>query len=296
MAPPANRRTGYSRRAQYTTFLAYVAGAVGVLVGGLVLVGSITTHSTFSALRMLATDITTPAARLVVSARNATSEIADTAGGFITSGSETARLRREVALARVRLVETHALADENRRLKAQLQLAGGTPKPVANGWLISATNTSTRRYAAISAGRLSGVAPGMPVRTALGLVGRVLEADSESVVPVRRASDGIPAFATGSADGTLRLRLLSLGIKPLKPGDGFVTSGAGGIYWPGTPIAVVTQLTHDGAIARVLSDPAASEIATVQPAFDPVADPSLAAVAGPPAKPTKPAKPAKHKK
>jgi rod shape-determining protein MreC len=171
---------------------------------------------------------------------------------------------------------------------------------VANAWLVASTASSTRRYATISAGASSGVRPGMPVRTALGLVGRVLEVgrrtarvllvtDGDSVVPVRRAKDGIPAFATGRPDGALQLRLISLGINPLKVGDAFVTSGAGGLYWPGTPIAVVTALTRDGAIARVLSDPAASEVVTVQPQWDPVEDATLP----PPPDPT--AKPAAHR-
>ena len=126
----------------------------------------------------------------------------------------------------------------------------------------------------------------MPVRTPLGLVGRVIElgnntarilllSDSESVVPVRRASDGVPAFATGRADGTLQLRLISLGINPLKIGDAFVTSGSGGLYWPNTPVAVVTELTRDGAVARLLSDPAASDMVAVQPQWNPVEDASL---------------------
>jgi rod shape-determining protein MreC len=100
-------------------------------------------------------------------------------------------------------------------------------------------------------------------------------------VPVRRASDGTPAFATGLSDGLVQLRLISLGINPLKPGDAFVTSGSGGLFWPGTPIAVVTQLTRDGAIARVLASPAASEVATVEPIWNPVADPSLPPLTAP---------------
>ena len=51
------------------------------------------------------------------------------------------------------------------------------------------------------------------------------------------------------------VRLISLGINPLKKGDVLVTSGAGGLYRTGIPVAVVTRLTRDGAIARVLSDP-----------------------------------------
>ena len=286
MAPPANRRSGYSRRAQYSNFFAYVAGTLGVLVGAIVFIVSMADHSAYSGLRALAADVTEPAARMTAAGRRTANDAADVLGGYFTWGNENVRLKREVALARVRQVEASALAGENRRLKGLLNLAEGTPKPVANAWLIASTGSSTRRFATISVGKSAGVKTGMAVRTPLGLVGRVLEvgqlsarvllvADSESVVPVRRASDGMPAFASGKGDGSLQLRLLSLGINPLKPGDAFVTSGSGGLYWPGTPIAVVTTLTRDGAMARVLADPAASEMVAVMPAWDPVTDATL---------------------
>ena len=192
------------------------------------------------------------------------------------------------------------LIDENRRLKAMLHLVQADPHPVATGWLIASTASSTRRFATISAGRMSGVKIGMPVVSPLGLVGRIIEVgqvssrvllltDAESVVPVRRASDGIPAFATGRADGTMQIRLLTLGINPLRIGDSFVTSGSGGLYWPGTPIAVVGALTHDGAIARVLADPAASEVVLVQPEWNPADDTSLPPVVNVDSNPRKPA-------
>jgi rod shape-determining protein MreC len=99
-------------------------------------------------------------------------------------------------------------------------------------------------------------------------------------VPARRASDGIPAFAQGRGDGRLQLRLISLGINPLKKGDVFVTSGSGGLYRPGIALAVVTEITRDGAIAGVLSDPAATEFVVVEPMWAPQPEPTAA----PPAK------------
>ena len=286
MAPPVNRRTGYSRRAQYTTFFAYVAGVLGVIVGVLVLLAALANHTAFAPLRMLASDVSQPAGRVAASTHAGFSGFADTLAGYATWGPDNARLKREVALARVRAVESATMAQENQRLKAMLGLRGAAPQPVATAWLIGSSGASTRRYAIISAGARQGVRSGMPVRSPLGLVGRVMEVgqisarillltDSESVVPVRRASDGLPAFASGKGDGTIQIRLLSLGINPLKKGDAFVASGTGGIYWPGTPIAVVGELTHDGAIGHLLSDPAASETVIVQPAWNPVEDASL---------------------
>lgn len=286
MPPPVNRRTGFSRRAQYNAFIGYVVGTIGALVGAGLLVLHTGDGTILSKLRGAAADIGAPGARVTATARSAGSRLYAVVAGYIVAGTENARLQREVTLARVRLGQVAAMVDENRRLKAQLHLVASSSHPVANAWLIASTDTSTRRYATISAGSRDGVRSGMPVVSPLGLIGRVLETgqktarvllitDSESVVPVRRASDGIPAFATGRPDGLLQLRLISLGLNPLKPGDAFFTSGSGGLYWPGTPIAVVVSLTHDGAIGRVLGSPADSEFVTVQSIWNPVADATL---------------------
>lgn len=280
MAPQGSRRTGHSRRAQYTTFFGYVLAVGGALVGVLLLILSRAGPGTFSPLRTAADDAMAPAGKLAAGARGETQSWTAFFGGFFVSGAETSRLRREVALARVKLTEAAAVKQENARLKALLKIdEEADPRPVATARLIGSTSSSVRRFAILGAGSRQGVAVGMPVRSPLGLVGRVLEVganasrvllitDSESVVPVRRASDGLPAFASGRADGTIQLRLINLGINPLKPGDAFVTSGAGGLYRPNIAFAVVTKLLSDGAIARPIADPGTTEFVAVDPVWN----------------------------
>jgi rod shape-determining protein MreC len=279
MAPPSNRRSGHSKRAQYTNFIGYVAAIGGALVGGVLLLVSTSDATAFSGLRGIAADAAAPASKVTAAGRTQSQGFFAALSGYFLAGSENARLRREVAEARVRLAEAKALEDENRRLKALLGLNETDPKPVAIARLIGSTSSSTRRFAILGAGSSQGVEVGMPVRSPLGLVGRVLESgsaasrvllitDSESVVPVKRASDGVPAFANGRGDGTIQLRLISLGINPLKKGDAFVTSGSGGLYRPGTAVAVVVSLTPDGAIAQPLSDPGTTEFVAVEPRWE----------------------------
>jgi rod shape-determining protein MreC len=281
MAPPGNRRSGFSRRAQYSTFAGYAIAVVGVIVAAIALFVSTRDDGVFAGPRAVAADAAAPLGATAAQARGDSQGFWEILSGYATSGSENARLKREVAVARVRLAEIAAVSEENRRLKAMLDLAEGDPRPVVIARLIASTATSTRRFATLGAGAKDGVAIGMPVRSPLGLVGRVLETgrstarvllitDPESVVPVRRASDGIAAFAQGRADGTIQLRLIELGINPLRRGDAFVTSGAGGLYRPGIAIAVVTQLRSDGAIARPLSDPGSAEFVSVEPEWRPV--------------------------
>ncbi|MFM6951484.1 MAG: rod shape-determining protein MreC [Novosphingobium sp.] len=279
MAPSSNRRPGSSRRAQYSTFLGYVIAFLGVAVGVAVLLISTGNAGAFSSLRSSASDVVAPAAEAAAVSRSEGQGLFAALKGYFTYGVRVARNEQELDEARVKLAEAAALKDENRRLKALVDLMDVDPKPVAVARLIGSTSSSTRRFALLGAGRQQGVAVGMPVRSPLGLVGRVLETgdrtarvllitDTESVVPVRRASDGVPAFATGRGDGTLQLRLINLGTNPLKVGDAFVTSGSGGLYWPDTAIAVVTRLTRDGAIARALSDPGTTEFVQVQPLWE----------------------------
>lgn len=290
MAPPANRRSGYSRKAQYGAFLGYIAGGVGALVGGGLLIFSIFNPAAFSGLRGVASDVAAPGGRIAADGREAGQGVFAVARGYLFAGSRNARLEQELAEAKTRLVEARAVAEENARLKALLGLAQHDPRPVATTVMIAATGSSTRRFGTIGAGADRGVAVGMPVRAPRGLIGRVLEVgsstarvllvtDTESVVPVRRAEDGVPAFAQGLGDGRLQLRLINLGINPLKVGDAFVTSGSGGLYQPGIALAMVTSLTRDGAIARVLADPAATEFVAVERIWAPQPDSASALAA-----------------
>lgn len=275
MAPPANRRSGFSRRAQYSTFLSYTAGVLGAAVGLGLVITSIFNPEAFSSLRSAAADVTEPAARATAGGRSVGKDVLSGIAGFFQMGSKHARLERELAEAKVRLVEADAINAENKRLKELLHLSRKDEGAVAVARLTSSTSASTRRYATLDAGRDKGLTKGMPVRSKLGLVGRVLEVggstsrvllvtDTESVVPVRRSTDGVPAFAQGNGDGTLRIRLINLGINPLRKGDVMVTSGSGGLYRPGTPIAILTEILRDGAVARVLSDPSDADYVMVE--------------------------------
>jgi rod shape-determining protein MreC len=287
MAPPVNRRSGHSRRAQYGNFVSYIVAVALTLVAGVILLISTGNHTAFAGIRSTASDVAAPAGRIAAGSRTTGRSFWEALTGYFTAGADNARLKREIAEARVKLAESAALADENRRLRELLGLHQQDPKPVTTAHLIASTSSSTRRFATLGAGGSQGVMVGMPVRSQLGLVGRVLEVgnttarvllvtDGESVVPVRRASDGVAAFAEGLADGSLRIRLTNLGINPLKVGDAFVTSGAGGLYRPGVAMAVVVRLLPDGAIARPLSDPGATEYVVVEPVWSPASESAAA--------------------
>lgn len=280
MAPPANRRSGFSRRAQYSTFFNYTAGVLGAVVGLGLLVVSIVNPGAFATLRGAAADLTETPAQATAGGRRAGKDFFAEISGFFQTGREHVRLERELAEAKVRIAKAQATETENRKLKQLMDLREEDAQPIAYARLVSSTGSSSRRFATLGAGTDKGVVKGMPVRSQLGLVGRVLEVglsssrvllitDTESVVPVRRAKDGIPAFAQGHGDGTIRIRLVNLGLNPLRKGDVMVTSGSGGLYRPGTPLAVVTELLRDGAVARVLSNPSDTDYVVIERAWAP---------------------------
>ena len=282
MAPTGSRRSGYSRRAQYNLFTGYVIAGVGALIGAALLVLSFFQPHLFGGLRGAAQDGISPATETAATVRTGSKGFWDTVSGYYRAGSKNAELKREMEIARIRLAEAEAVKQENARLKGLLDLQDDERKPVVVARLVGSSASSSRRFAYLGAGLNDGVSVGMPVRSPRGVVGRILEAggdssrvllltDSESVLPVRRAKDEVVAFAEGRGDGLLRIRLINLGINPLEPGDVFVTSGAGGYYPPGIAVAILTETTDDGGLARIVSDPAATDFVSVEPIFEPEA-------------------------
>lgn len=280
MAPPSSRRSGHSRRAQYGQFTGYVLAAIGAALGAVLLGISLWRPTSFNGLRGAAADTVAPAGEAGAVVRSEGQGLFDKIFGYLAAGAQNDELKKEVELARIRLKEADAVREENARLKALLGFRESDVKPVAVARLVGSTATSTRRFAYLGAGANQGVTVGMPVRSPRGVVGRVLEVgsdssrvlllgDSESVIPVRRAKDEVVAFAEGRGDGRLRIRLINLGINPLKKGDVFVTSGAGGYYRPGIAVAIVQEVTADGAVAAVISDPAATDFVSVEPIWQP---------------------------
>lgn len=282
MAPSAQRRSSASKRAQYTLFTGYILAGAGALVGAALLAVSLWHPQFLSGLRGAAQDAVSPAARGVAVTRAESKGLIASIRGYLRAGSQNAALKREMEIARIRLKEAEAVRQENMRLKALLAIRDGAVRPVAVARLVGSTAASARRFAYLGAGRAQGVAVGMPVISPRGVAGRILEVghhsarvllltDSESVLPVRRARDSVVAFAEGRGDGLLRIRLINLGINPLKVGDLFVTSGAGGYYRPGIAVAILTEKSADGGLARIVSDPAATDFVAVMPIFEPEA-------------------------
>jgi rod shape-determining protein MreC len=180
---------------------------------------------------------------------------------------------------REQLAHARAIIQENRQLKATLQLRERTSDVVATGRLVGSSFQSPRRFAILSAGTRDGVRIGMPVRTARGLIGRIIDAgsfssrvllvsDRSNIVPTRLLRTGQPVISQGRGDGTVELKPIEVGRNPFQPGDIAITSGTGGLYPPLIPVARVLRREGDNAIAIPLADPAAASFAVVQQPYE----------------------------
>ncbi len=278
MAPPKNRRPSFSKRAQYSIFASYLLGILGAIVGLLLLLISIIDPRGFSVLRTIGAEATAPVSKTLAEATGATGSASDNIAAYFNAASKNAAMKRELEKNRVELLEARALKQENERLKRLLKLDEEMNDSIGIARLISSTSSSSRRIATLGIGSTSGVLAGQPVRAPEGLIGRVLEtgpttarilllSDGKNVTPVKRAKDEVPAFATGRGNGTVDVRPINIGSNPFEQGDLLTTSGSGGLYSPGIPVAMVIEKTETGATARILANPANVGHVIVQPIF-----------------------------
>lgn len=275
MTPPPARRQSYARRSQYGTFAAYVIAATGALAGLLAAVIWAVDPAGFAALRTAAHGVTQPLARGTGAVLGGIGSIDDEVAAFWRAGSQNAALNRELVAARRELITARALRTENEQLRELLGITRASDTEVAAARLLTSTAASARRFAIIDAGSRDGVRPGQPVRSADGLIGRTLDvggsvarvmlvSDRQSIIPVRRASDGLAALATGTGSTLVEVRSLNSATNSFRVGDILLTSGSGGLYQPRTPLAVVIRLSDEGALARPIADPAITDAVIVE--------------------------------
>jgi rod shape-determining protein MreC len=282
MAPPGGPRPGWSRRAQYGLFFSFLLAVAGLVIGLVLLALSLVAPKSYASVRGAALDATAPVTGGLRAVTATIGGVFTGAGNYWDAAHQNAQLKRERELMLQRIIEAKAISQENRELKSALQLREHSHSPVASGRIVGSSFSSPRRYAIFSAGTSDGVRVGMPVRSAQGLIGRVIDSgalasrvllisDRASIIPAKILRGGQPVISQGRGDGTVDLRPLEVGRNPFKRGDIVITSGTGGLYPPLVPIARVVRLDDDGAIARPLADPSSISFALVEQPYEPAA-------------------------
>jgi rod shape-determining protein MreC len=182
---------------------------------------------------------------------------------------------RRIQTLDTREAAAREVEQENRRLRAELAAMDRLLKTrraerrlIVSAQAAAAAPTGASRTATLSAGARDGVRPRMPVIGAEGVVGRVtdvgliasrimLTSDANSRVPVKVARTGWTGIAAGT--GARDLRFLydpASATDRLQNGDLLVTSGDGGLYPPGLPVAVIIDAGANPPLARPVSGPA----------------------------------------
>jgi rod shape-determining protein MreC len=137
--------------------------------------------------------------------------------------------------------------------------------------LIGVSPEPERHHLVINKGKEDGVFVGQPLIDADGLMGQIVEVsggtsrallvtDVTHSVPVQVNRSGVRAIAEGTgALGSLEVRHVSA-TTDIEPGDLLVTSGLGGRFPVGYPVAVVEAVEREAgdAFAHVVAVPTAA--------------------------------------
>lgn len=164
-------------------------------------------------------------------------------------------LELRLARARARLSRLPDLETENAQLRAVLETARRTQQEFIAAELAGIDLDPFAHRLIVRRGRFDGIRRGMPVIDARGVIGQVervfsqlsqviLISDPDHALPVQILPGGERTIAYGS--GSLdRLRLTDLPMNTAaQPGDLVVTSGIGGRFAPGLPVARIESLNR----------------------------------------------------
>ena len=183
---------------------------------------------------------------------------------------ENSRLNTERLLTHARLQRYSALEAENARLRAMLEARTRMTDEVRVAGIMSVSSNPFRHVLVIDKGQNDGVYDGQAMVDANGVVGQVIEtglfsaqailiSDPDHALPVEINRNGLRTIAVGTGE----FNRLDLPFLPnnadVSEGDLLVTSGLGGAFPAGYPVAIVDSVTRipQEPFAAVSAEPAA---------------------------------------
>lgn len=194
----------------------------------------------------------------------------DSAVRYNSLVEENMRLQREHLVYQSRLLKLAALEKENFELRRLLDSSYELGEQVLISELLNVNLDPYKHSVLVNKGSHFDVFEGQPVIDANGVVGQVyrvnplnseivLISDPSHSIPVEIVRNGLRTIVVGNG----RINELSLPFLPnnadIRPGDKAVTSGLGGIFPQGYPVATITGVEPqtDQPFARVTAEPAA---------------------------------------
>ena len=176
---------------------------------------------------------------------------------------ENRHLRNELLLANARLTRLRNAAIDNAQLRDLLGVVERSGLDVQLVPILDIDLEPSRQRLVLAAGSRQGVHVGQAVIDAGGLLGQVIEVnpmhstvllltDPDHAVPVLVARNGVRLIAYGRGD---RLELHDVPLnRDVQVGDALVTSGLGGRFPPGFPVATITALRPDESQAFLVGE------------------------------------------
>jgi rod shape-determining protein MreC len=183
---------------------------------------------------------------------------------------EVDSLRTQQIIQKTQMQKLAALEVENIRLRELLDSSFEIGERVLVAELMSVNLDPYKHQIVINRGELHNVYPGQPLLDANGVMGQIVHAgpytstailitDTSHAIPIQVNRNGLRSIALGSG----AINRLDLPYIPnsadIKPGDLLTTSGLGGRFPPGYPVATVETVEHDpgNAFAKVIATPLA---------------------------------------
>lgn len=288
-----SRRTSFARRDSNLALLGALLSGVVLAFALLLLVIQRVNPEQGTRLRGATADALSP----IISVARAPVEAARRFGNFVGEHRQVVarnqRLEAELKAATARAARADTLALEVKRMEQLIALRRPERRLVASAVASSVSASGGVRSAIISAGLSEGVRPRMPVIAAEGLAGRVTDVgrgaarimlltDANSRVPVKVLRTGWTGIAAGTGGAQLDFVYdIASGADRIRTGDRLVTSGDGGLFPPGLPVAVIVDATVNPPRARPLANPTGLGVVMVEAPWLP----PPAFVPAPPARP-----------
>jgi rod shape-determining protein MreC len=182
-----------------------------------------------------------------------------------TSFADRGRLREEnleltarLRLANLQLQRFAALEDENRRLRDMRANTTGVAEKVLVASILNVDLDPFRHRVLLDKGAVDGVFRGQAVLDGEGIFGQVtkvnaatseviLISDAEHAIPVQSNRSGVRTIAVGTGDiNKLSLPFLTVE-SDIQEGDLLLSTGMGGVFPPGYPVAQVSKVKRAGS-------------------------------------------------
>ncbi len=182
--------------------------------------------------------------------------------------SENERLRQENLILQLRSQKNVSLRTENQRLRELLDSSVRLSERVLVADLLAVNTEKSNQKLVLDKGTRQGVYQGQPVVDSGGVMGQIIHlgpftstvmllTDPGHSLPVQVNRNGLRALAVGTgSDQVIELEHIPNNAD-IKPGDLIVSSGIGGRFPAGYPVAEVTGVTRDqgASFAHITAKP-----------------------------------------